>query len=201
MNHTPSEPRHFKRYRLEFDFSRTAPERATLPEGYRWRVWHPADLDVHALVKRDSFLNEPDTQLFLSLSTFKGCHDLMRGICTHPGFVPQATWLIEFVGNEFAEHPCCATIQGIAQTTKHGSIQNVGVVPAHRGLGLGKALVLKSLAGFRAQGLERVYLEVTATNRPAMKVYRSIGFRHVSTSYKELPIASVEKATDIPVSM
>jgi ribosomal protein S18 acetylase RimI-like enzyme len=65
-----------------------------------------------------------------------------------------------------------------------GSIQNVGVTPAHRGLGLGRALLLKSLHGFRDAGVRRVALQVTAENRTALELYQSLGFVSRQTLYK-----------------
>ncbi|MCA9071315.1 MAG: GNAT family N-acetyltransferase, partial [Planctomycetaceae bacterium] len=66
-------------------------------------------------------------------------------------------------------------------------VQNVGVIPEHRGLGLGRALVLRSLEGFRSTGLKRVYLEVTADNKQAVTLYQSIGFKLTRTLYKAVP--------------
>lgn len=179
--------RYLKRYRMEIDFRHAPAQRARLPEGYRWVAWHPRLLRLHAAAKCASFEREVDSRMFFSLGSFQGCEELMRGISQHPGFLPQATWLIEFTGNEFIQPLPCGTIQGLGHSTTLGSIQNVGVVPEHRGLGLGRALLLKSLSGFRQCGLLRVYLDVTADNLPAVELYRSAGFRHVSTSYRELP--------------
>lgn len=176
---------------MEMELSKPVPE-PTLPEGYHLVPWHPAHLELHAAVKYQSFKNEIDSELFLSLATPKGCQDLMRGIITHSGFLPQATWLIEFRGNEFAPNQACGTIQGIAQNGLKGAIQNLAVAPEHRGFGLGRALLLQSLAGFRAVGMTRVYLDVTADNRNAVQLYQSIGFERKQTSYREMPMISVE---------
>ena len=51
-------------------------------------------------------------------------------------------------------------------------------------LGLGKALVRQAMIGFRASGLRRVYLEVTAENLAAVLMYRDAGFRRAKTLYK-----------------
>ncbi|WP_437204500.1 GNAT family N-acetyltransferase [Planctomicrobium sp. SH664] len=185
-------PRYFKRYRMEIDFRRTTIPRAELPAGYCWRAWNPLLLSPHADVKSRSFQHEMDTRMFASLGTFEGCRELMHGISQHPGFLPQATWLIEFIANEFAEHLPCGTIQGLTHSTTLGSIQNVGIIPEHRGFGLGRALVLKALSGFRSYGLWRVYLDVTAENKPAVELYRSIGFQTISTTYRELPPVPVQ---------
>lgn len=172
---------------MEIDFRKSKLERARLPEGYCWRPWHPQLIAAHAEVKCESFQREMDSRMFLSLSTREGCQQLMTGIALHPGFLPQATWLIDFEGNDFVDPRPCGTIQGLYHSTTLGSIQNVGIVPEHRGFGLGRALVLKSLLGFRSYGLLRVYLDVTADNHPAVDLYQSVGFRCISTSYRELP--------------
>jgi ribosomal protein S18 acetylase RimI-like enzyme len=179
--------RYLKRFRMEIDFRETRLARPELPSGYVFHSWHPRLLREHARVKSESFHQEMDSQMFLSLSTPAGCEDLMRGIVNHPGFLPQATWLIEFIGNPFSGVQACGTIQGLIHSTRLGSIQNVGVIPAHRGFGLGRAVVLKALRGFHRSGLQRVYLDVTAENVPAVELYRSLGFRTISTSYRELP--------------
>ena len=178
--------RYLKRFRMELDLRRASVPRAKLPEGFRWVGWHPVTLDRHAAVKFSSFRQQADCEIFPALATLQGCQELMRGIMTHRGFLPRATWLIEFTGNEFCSDPACGTIQGLVQSTTTGSIQNVAVVPDHRGEGLGRALLLKSLAGFRNFGLERVFLEVTADNHHAIELYRSVGFRRVKTTYRPL---------------
>jgi ribosomal protein S18 acetylase RimI-like enzyme len=78
----------------------------------------------------------------------------------------------------------CGTIQGVVDAEGCGSIQNVGVVPSLRGLGLGSCLIEQALAGFQRLGLRRAFLEVTADNKPAVRLYHRLGFRTVRTIYK-----------------
>ncbi len=177
---------YFKRYRMEFDFRRQTVPDATLPEGYVWVAWHPSLSDAHAHVKFRSFRGELDTQVFPCLRDLPGCRKLMSDIASHDGFVPQATWLIRFIGNEFHGPLLCGTIQGLKRSRWLGAVQNVGVIPEHRGLGLGRALLLKALAGFEDARLQRVYLEVTASNDAAVQLYRQVGFRLLKTSYREV---------------
>ena len=68
-----------------------------------------------------------------------------------------------------------------------GAIQNVGVVPAWRGRGIGEALVLQALHGFHWAGMVRGLLEVTAQNEIAQRLYRRLGFRRTKTLYKAVP--------------
>lgn len=81
---------------------------------------------------------------------------------------------------------CCGTIQGIVHESGFGMFQNLGVVPEFRGFGLGKALLLKALHGFRRAGLKRAFLEVTARNNRAVRLYHGIGFLVQKTFYREV---------------
>jgi len=71
-----------------------------------------------------------------------------------------------------------------APGTGMGGIQNLGVAPLYRGRGLGSALLLQALQGFRRAGLGRAFLEVTAQNEGAVRLYRRMGFRCRKTVYK-----------------
>ena len=51
------------------------------------------------------------------------------------------------------------------------------VAPASRGSGAGRAVLKEALAWARGTGARRVRLDVAASNSPAMRLYRSCGFR------------------------
>jgi mycothiol synthase len=57
-----------------------------------------------------------------------------------------------------------------------GEVYVLGVDPAHRGLGLGRALTLAGLHSLRRAGLSTALLYVDATNTRAIALYRSLGF-------------------------
>ena len=181
---------YYRRYRMEFDLLNSEIAEPILPDGYHWIGWNAGLVERHARAKYASFRDEMDSHVFASLGKLDGCRRLMTEITGHHNFLPQATWLIGFQPDpDFASHDC-ATIQGLARTESLGAVQNVGVVPEHRGFGLGRALTLKALQGFRASGLSRVYLEVTAGNAPAVELYKSVGFRSTRTMYKAVNIAA-----------
>lgn len=171
---------YYKRYRMELRLCRPVPPPA-LPHGYRWLPWADDLIDVHAEVKRLSFGGETDAVVFPNLSSASGCRLLMRAIRDSHGFCPGATWLAS------SPDGCVGTIQGLMDDRGQGSVQNVGVLPGYRGRGLGRALLLKALGGFLAAGAVRVYLEVTAGNGPAVRLYRDLGFRPVRTLYRGVP--------------
>jgi mycothiol synthase len=85
----------------------------------------------------------------------------------------------------------CGTVQGIEDRFGYGAIQNLGVVPEHRGRGLGSLLLMKALEGFRRAGLKRAYLEVTAQNEGAVRLYRRLGFVKARTVYKAVELMGV----------
>lgn len=182
---------YFKRLRMEIDLRRRVLSEPLLPEGYEWRAWHPVLTEAHARAKFESFRDEVDSLLFPCLGSVGGCRKLMRDISLRRGFVPAATWLICLEANEFLGPVPCGTIQGVIQNWRWGSIQNVGIAPEHRGQGLGRALMLKALHGFRTKHVKRVYLEVTADNEPAVELYRSVGFVHMRTSYRAVDVEDV----------
>jgi len=168
---------YFKRYRMELDLRCDLPA-PQLPGEFGWIDWDDLLLDIHAEVKFLCFQQEVDSQVFPSLANMDGCRDLMRSIRDRHGFCPAATWLIG------GHDGCVGTVQGVMDDEGYGAIQNLGVLPEHRGRGLGRALLLKALAGFRAMGARRTSLEVTATNEAAIRMYRDLGYRCRRTTYR-----------------
>ena len=58
----------------------------------------------------------------------------------------------------------------------HSGMLGMGVVAAHRGRGIGEALIRAALEKARAKGLTRVELAVRAGNTPARALYEKLGF-------------------------
>jgi ribosomal protein S18 acetylase RimI-like enzyme len=175
------ESSYFKRFRMDVDLA-VARHAAELPTGYRLVGWNEALLDVHARTKHRCFRSEIDAVVFPCLGSLEGCRRLMREIRGKAGFLPEATWLVCW-GRAPEDLQWCGTIQGIVDRGV-GSIQNIGIVPGHRGLGLGTCLIEQALAGFRLGGVRRASLEVTADNTSAVRLYQRLGFRRARTVYK-----------------
>jgi ribosomal protein S18 acetylase RimI-like enzyme len=168
---------YFKRFRMEIDLGAWLRE-PLLPEGYHWIMWDESLVGAHADTQFRSFTTELDSQVFPCLGDRCGCLRLLREIRRKPGFLPEATWLVR------TDFEICGTIQGVIEAGPVGSIQNLGVIPEHRGQGLGRALLLKSILGFYHRGVPKVSLEVTAENAGAINLYRAVGFRKAKTLYK-----------------
>ena len=178
---------YFKRYRMELDLRGRRFFPVSVPIGYRLVAWHPRLVHDHAVTKFESFRHEIDAGVFDCLSDLAGCQRLMQEICHKDGFLPEATWLAACTTADQIEY--CGTIQGIRATHKHGAIQNVGITPQHRGRGVGTALITAALIGFQQAGLSRAYLEVTAQNDRAVRLYKRLGFRRTKTLFKAVELA------------
>jgi len=63
------------------------------------------------------------------------------------------------------------------------------VHPDYRGAGVGTELVRALLGEGRAAGVERVWLSVERTNRPAVSLYRGAGFEPTDSGLGELEMA------------
>lgn len=182
---------YFKRYKMEIELA-DAPPVPALPAGFAWIAWDDSLVEVHADVKFRSFHDEIDAAVFPSLADRQGCSRLMREIARKPGFLPDATWLVAYAGS------CCGTVQGIQDRPGWGAIQNLGVAPHYRGRGLGSALLLQALGGFRRHRLDRAYLEVTAHNAGAVQLYHRLGFRCRKTLYRAIEVGGFPSARQSP---
>jgi ribosomal protein S18 acetylase RimI-like enzyme len=175
---------YYKRFRMEIDLQEPLPA-PKLPAGYSWVPWEEALLETHAEVKFACFFEEVDAVVFPSLGCRLGCSHLMREISNKIGFRPESTWLVACADGY------CGTVQGVRERSGIGAIQNLGVTPPHRGRGIGRALLLKALHGFRQTSLHRAFLEVTAQNDAAIRLYRRLGFRCRKTIYKQVQQGAV----------
>jgi GNAT superfamily N-acetyltransferase len=178
-----------KRYRMELNLLRWQYQSLRLPVGYRLVPWHTSLTSVHAEVKYLSFQGGVDAQVFPCLGELEGCQRLMSEIKAKEGFVPEATWLVEYIGEGIHRTEYCATIQAVRIQKYKANVQNIGVLPEHRGRGLGTALIQTSMLGLQQVGITQVGLEVTAENHGAVKLYRQLGFRTVRTLYKSVELA------------
>ena len=82
------------------------------------------------------------------------------------------------------------TIQGL-QVEGWGAVQNLGIDPGHRSLGLGSVLLQNAARGFREAGLQRMHLEVTTDNTAAIRLYERLGFKRAKVVFKAADVAGL----------
>jgi [ribosomal protein S18]-alanine N-acetyltransferase len=66
---------------------------------------------------------------------------------------------------------------------RKGHVVSVAVLEAHRGQGLGKALMEEALKGMKDRGCSETYLEVRVSNDAAITMYRDLSFQTVTTHH------------------
>ena len=72
----------------------------------------------------------------------------------------------------------CDIFPAWAAAVKHCGALGMGVHSAHRGQGIGKQLLVATIAHAQRNGITRVELEVREDNAAAIRLYESAGFVH-----------------------
>jgi ribosomal protein S18 acetylase RimI-like enzyme len=70
----------------------------------------------------------------------------------------------------------CDVVEKPRETLKHSAVLGMAVARAHRGRGIGSALMERTLAAAKARGFTRIELTVRLDNEPARKLYERFGF-------------------------
>jgi mycothiol synthase len=93
------------------------------------------------------------------------------------GYDPEL-WFVAEADAEVAGFAICREKE--VEGERIGWVSLVGVRPRRRGLGLGEALLRRSLDAFRARGLRRAALSVDSENTSgALRLYRKVGMEPV----------------------
>ncbi len=70
----------------------------------------------------------------------------------------------------------CETSPGTIEETRHVGTLGMGVVAGYRGQGIGEELLSRCIQKARRAGLEKIELQVFASNDAARSLYRKAGF-------------------------
>jgi mycothiol synthase len=157
---------------------------------YWWNMRLPAETVVPTPQLPDgytvrTFVRGQDEALFMDIrnTTFA------EHFGSTPYTIETATYLTEqepfqpeglffaFKGDEIAGYCWSAISQEemVRRGIKVGWIEHLGTAPAHRGVGLGRALILIGIQRLR-QHVDIVELGMEGKNDPAMNLYKSVGF-------------------------
>ena len=71
---------------------------------------------------------------------------------------------------------CCALL---AIAPGEFEVAKMTVTESFRGTGIGRKLLEEAIAEARASGAHRLYLETNSKLTPAIRLYESLGFRHL----------------------
>lgn len=192
---------HLWRLRMELDLWSRPTVAPAAVAGYRVFPWRWEDCADHARVLFRSFEHSPDSEIIPSFRSLSGCVRLVNMVAHNDFFWSSATFLARQViatpqaqPNGWAANSSvsglsrsqrdpngapAAVIQIMGDIPGRVNLQNIGVSAAHRGKGLGRHLLERSIQVLRGWGISRMGLEVTESNEPALALYRSLGFEVV----------------------
>jgi len=94
-------------------------------------------------------------------------HDFLR--------MRRGLWLVAVNNKQEIIGEVDIIIKNLARI-KHVGLLSIGVQKSYQGLGLGSALLSHALLWAQAQGLKRVELNVFASNKAALGLYKKYGF-------------------------
>lgn len=128
-----------------------------LPPGIRVRPLHREDIDAVVAIESEAFTTPWQASTFESLLGRDGI-ELLVMTDAEVGVIGYAVlWVI----------------------LDQGELANLALTTNRRGGGLGAHLLRHVLTRARTRGVEKLFLEVRASNQRAIELYRSFGFEDV----------------------
>jgi ribosomal protein S18 acetylase RimI-like enzyme len=150
---------------------------ASLPDapsvlGEEVRPARQDDLGRLAELHREAYRARFDRYLFLEVEDER--EDALRAVAEildgrWGEFLPAGSWIVERAGRPV----------GAVLSVRSGTgtlIADVMVVPELQGNGVGRRALAAAVRSLRDAGEQRVYLNVTEGNEPALRLYRRFGF-------------------------
>lgn len=172
----PMATRGFSAYRRVFLEIELAGLVATPAPACGLEPWGGASFEEAARLILRAYAGHVDGRINDQYRTFAGASRFMHNIAHYPGcgnFDAAASFLVRSLPHADLEGMILAS--RVKADVAH--ITQVCVLPERRHRGLGRALILATLAALRRQGLRAATLTVTRENEPALALYRQLGFR------------------------
>lgn len=147
---------------------------ATRPEQASLSVRFATEPDVPALIQLINRLAREATLLFVvPIDPETGAEDLRQFLRAAAASGNNAVF-VAALGDEMAG---LVTATGGVHPAKRAAVEvGIGVLEAHRGCGIGRALMAALEDWARAVRIHRLQLPVVATNAAAIALYRKAGF-------------------------
>ena len=139
-----------------------------LPTGYSVRPFEPGDTALLTSVQNDAFTGSwgfcPNTEEQIEYRI-------------HMPNTSKAGILFLLEGVRPAGY--CWTVKVPSENGVRGMIGMVGVMPDYRGKGMSRHILQAGMKYLRSAGMREICLEVDEGNNPAVRLYKSIGFKTI----------------------
>jgi ribosomal protein S18 acetylase RimI-like enzyme len=171
-------PRQFMILPVEESAPDATPSPAVLPAGLRLEKWNERLMPQVADLIHLAYANHIDGEINDQYRSRAGAMKFLKNIVMMPGcgqFEAQASFLLRDIASEHIVAVVLTSMvaPGVGHTTQ------LCVLPGYQGCGLGRRLMLESLAALRRIAATELSLTVTCANQGAIKLYESLGFRVV----------------------
>lgn len=171
-----------RRFFLTLDLRRGAlqPPRP-IPPTLRLVPWNRTFFEAAARAVHDSYLDSPDHKLCFDYQSIEGCARFLRNLIDNPGcgsFDSGNSLLCIGPGGDL-----CAVLITTRISAETGMIPQVSVMRQWQGRGIGSLLLGHYFARAARQGLSRVTLSVSESNRGAHELYLRLGFGDPKSFY------------------
>ncbi len=136
------------------------------------RRFHPSDLDKVVSINQVCLPENYSTYFFMDLY----------------GRFPE-TFIVAEVYGEVVGYIMCRIETGLPDfgllgISRRGHVISVAVLPEYQRKGIGEALLQEAMTRMRTYKAKECYLEVRASNEPAINLYRKLGFETSRTIHK-----------------
>lgn len=169
-----SHPRRF--YELDHSHLAQLPPPASPAKKQHIVPWSEGRQEEAAELIAHSYRGHIDSQINDQYRSTAGARRFLLNIIQYPGcgtfFAPASFTAID----PYTQKTCGLCLTSLV-SERTGHITQLCVAPEHRGSGLGRQLLLKSLLALKASGVGRTSLTVTSENREAIGLYERMGFR------------------------
>jgi len=140
------------------------------PAGLTWRTFQPGDEQRLAETIADTYVDSRDCPDLLGL---RRTSDVVAGHKASGIFRP-GSWFLPLRDGECVG---CVLVNDSAGRTDRAEVVYLGVRPAWRRQGMGRAMLRHALIDAARRGRQRVTLAVDTRNTPAVRLYHGEGFR------------------------
>jgi len=150
-----------------------------------WRMaeWDGQYFQMAAELILTSYRGHVDSEISDQYRSQAGAVRFLENIIRFPGcgtFLPEAS-LLAFSSGSSAASQLCGVILTSIVSDRVAHITQLCVAPEQRGRGLGRNMIGHAVRILRQRGFQGATLTVTLANTRAIQLYRSLGFRTLTT--------------------
>ncbi|HKP10696.1 MAG TPA: GNAT family N-acetyltransferase [Blastocatellia bacterium] len=144
------------------------------------RAWQEVDFGQAARVIHQSYRGRTDSRINSQYMTEEGCAELLAVLIDHlwcGDFLPH----VSRVAARRGTRRLAGVLIASRIAPRVGHIGQLSVHHAYQGQGVGRRLLAGTLQELIQYGFNAATLAVTGINRPALRLYESVGFRRIHT--------------------